>query len=313
MDIQKLASLPENIKEFVDKRNRLRDQKLFEDADKVREEIEELGYVVIDEKGETKIFKKQLPTAQKPKRSFIVLFGSGEISPTGRKIHDHIFSQIDKKYVNIAILTTPAGFQPNVKVVYEEIAQFFSDGLKNYHPNIKIVYVNTKHEVNNAMIVDQIIDADYIFTGPGSPTYALNNLKNSLLLQRVEEKIKNGTTLSLASAAAIAFSHLSLPVYEIYKVGTDLYWEKGINLYEIFFKKLTVIPHLNNEEGGEKTDTSYCFMGKERFDKLTKLLPDNEEVWGIDEHTALIVDLQTKQYSSMGKGKLHILKTPSLS
>lgn len=313
MDIRQLANFPADIKELVEKRNRLRDQKLFNDADKARDEIEELGYVVIDEKGETKIYKKKLPKAKKPIKSFIILFGSGEISPTGRKIHDHIFSQIDKKSINIAILTTPAGFQPNVKVVYEEIAQFFSDGLKNYHPNIKIIYANTKQQVNDVMIVDQIQKADYIFTGPGSPTYALKQFKDSLLLKKIREKMNSGSALSLASAAAIAFSNLSLPVYEIYKVGTDLYWEKGINLYESFFMKLTIIPHLNNEVGGEKTDTSYCFMGKERFEKLIKLLPQNEEVWGIDEHTALIIDLQTKKYSSLGKGRIHEIRIPSLS
>jgi hypothetical protein len=156
-----------------------------------------------------------------------------------------------------------AGFQPNVKVVYEEIADFFRQTSKN--------------------------------------------LRDSLLLKIIEQKIEMETTLSLASAAAIAFSHFALPVYEIYKVGSDLYWENGLNFLESFYKKLTVVPHLNNNEGGEKTDTSYCFMGKERFEKLQKLLPKDELVWGIDENTAVIINLKTKVVKTIGKGELHIL------
>ena len=94
-----------------------------------------------------------------------------------------------------------------------------------------------------------------------------------------------------------------LPVYEIYKAGLGLYWEKGLDLFSKYMEEATVIPHRNNREGGEKLDTSFCFMGKERFGRLVKLLPDGEKVTGIDEQTALIIDLKSKSRKVMGKGK----------
>jgi len=39
-------------------KNRLREEKKWEEADKIREEIEEMGYVVEDKGGETQVMKK---------------------------------------------------------------------------------------------------------------------------------------------------------------------------------------------------------------------------------------------------------------
>lgn len=305
-------SLPLKIQALISKRNELRELKRFDQADTIRRQIEKLGYVVTDESdGKTQIIKKLPAKTLKPKKSFLVLFGSGEISPTGRRIHEYVLQQIEKDPVTIALITTPAGFQPNVRVVYDEVAQFFETSLKNFHPRITFIDAYTNKDANDPAIVNQLNGADYIFTGPGSPTYALKQLRGSLLLEKIKTKLHEGVSLSLASAATISFSNFVLPVYEIYKVGSPLYWEQGINFFESFFKKVTVIPHLNNDEGGEKTDTSYCYMGKDRFRNLLKLLPANEQVWGIDEHTAVVVDLQSKKYKSMGKGNVHMINSSS--
>jgi len=45
-------------------------------------------------------------------------------------------------------------------------------------------------------------------------------------------------------------------------------------------------------------------MGKKRFEKMLTMLPAEKEVLGIDEHTAAVVDLKTKEMLSMGNGKL---------
>lgn len=239
-------------------------------------------------------------------QSFLVLFGSGETSSTGRQIHEFLLKKIAKKDIRIALLTTPAGFQPNVSVVYETIAEFFKTGLANFHPQIEIIYANNRELANDNEVIAPLERADYIFTGPGSPTYAVKHLQDTFLLEKLKKRIKDGITLSLSSAATIAFSKFALPVYEIYKVGTDLYWEKGLDFYKDFYKSITVIPHYNNTEGGVKNDTSHCYMGKDRFTKLAAMLK-GEEVIGIDEHTGMIIDLETKEIQTMGKGKLHTL------
>jgi len=299
-----MEKFPEEIQRLIDQRQKARNDGRFKEADVLRKQLSDLGFEVFDQKGRPSFYRRKEENT-KPKESFLILFGSGEISPTAVKIHNYAFKSFGKDKIKIAIISTPAGFQPNVKIVYEEIKDFFTKHLKNYHPEISIVYANSLEEANNEKILIPLENADYIFTGPGSPTYAVKNLRDSLLYKKIIEKVERGATLSLASAATVAFSRFALPVYEIYKVGSPLYWESGLDFYSKFFKPLTIIPHLNNAEGGEKTDTSYCFVGKERFEKLRTLLPPAEKIWGIDEHTALIINLKTKKILAMGKGKLH--------
>ncbi|OGG12906.1 hypothetical protein A2773_01710 [Candidatus Gottesmanbacteria bacterium RIFCSPHIGHO2_01_FULL_39_10] len=239
-----------------------------------------------------------------PNENFLVIFGSGETAPSAVKVYTSIFQKIGKDKVTIAIITTSAGFQPNVEIVHQDIAGFFQKSLQNFHPQIKIIYANDKDTANDIEVISNIDDADYIFIGPGSPTYAAQHLKNTLLLEKIITKVQNGTNLILASAA-LAFSRYCLPVYEIYKVGEDLYWEKGLDVYNQLIRPLTLITHFNNNEGGSKNDTSYCFMGEKRFNKLLKLLPTDEEIWGLDEHTAVICNLEAKNLKTLGKGNLH--------
>lgn len=298
-----MVKIPEEIQKLVGQREKLRKENRYAQSDKIREKLENMGYAVADEKNKTRIFKKETEKPA-PKQSFLVLFGSGEIAPSGVKAHNYVLERIGRKEPTIAIISTPAGFQPNVKVVYEEIAEHFEKHLVNHHPHVSIIYANTLEQANDPDIIRPLDTADYIFTGPGSPTYAVHHLRGSLLYEKIVERVRAGASLSLASAAAIAFSRFALPVYEIYKAGAPLYWEKGLNFYPHIFQELTIIPHFNNKEGGKKTDTSRCYMGKERFEVLLRKLPPKEHVWGIDEHTAVVIDLKTKQARSMGKGKL---------
>lgn len=296
------TDLPVGIKTLIEERRRQRAAGNYGEADKGRKSIEKAGYSINDTPSGEEIY---IEGEEEPANSFLVLIGSGEISPWGRKIHERVFEQIGKKTINIAILSTPAGFQPNVDKVYKEVADFFQIHLKNFHPKIDIIFANNHDQANDENIIKPIYDADYIFTGAGSPTYAAKNLMSTQLLAAIEEKVKNGASLCLASAAIVAFSRFCLPVYEIYKVGADLHWNQGLDIYSKFVGQMTVIPHFNNTEGGEKTDTSRCFVGKERFEKLLKLLPQSEKVIGIDETTGLIINLKTKEKTVLGKGEIH--------
>lgn len=292
--------MEEKIQKLIEEREKLRKLKKFDEADRIREKLQSLGYLVGDSsRGSViQISKKEVLN---PVKTFLTLFGSGETSSVGRKIHEHVFKQM-KCDIKIAILTSPAGFQPNVKTVHEEIADFFEKSLLNFNPEIEIIYVNTKNDANNAELASKLDKANYIFMGPGSPTYALHVLGDSLVLNKIKEKISNGSaSLSLSSAAVLAFSKWCLPVYEIYKVGADLYWEKGLDL---FSGSASFLPHFNNTEGGEKTDTARCYMGIDRFNKLLKIFP-GDKLFGIDEQTAVIFDTKKGNKEVLGKGSLH--------
>jgi len=301
-----MKSTPKEIQKLLAEREKLREAKRYKESDEARKRIEALGYEVTDEKEGARVSKKDEYVA--PKESLLVLFGSGEIAPSAVKTHDFVLNRIGKDKPSIVVISTPAGFQPNVKVVCEEIKDFFEQHLKNYHPKVSIVYANTLEDCNNSKLLKLLDEADYMFMGPGSPTYATRHLQGSLLYEKIVERVRSGASLGLASAAVMAFSKFTLPVYEIYKAGFPLYWEPGLNLYAPIFRELVVVSHFNNNEGGKKNDTSRAWMGKQRFQKLFAMLPSNMAVWGIDEHTAVLINLQTKNVKVLGKGKLWKLR-----
>lgn len=301
--IEWYSSMNSKVKKLTGERERLRKDKKFEEADKIREQLESLGYFVMDKQNVSSLLKNKKNNTN-PRKTFLVLFGSGEMSSVGRGIHEYVFKEMGCK-IKIAIITSPAGFQPNVKKVHEEIADFFMSSLSNFNPSTEIVYISTKKDANDKSLASKIEKANYIFMGPGSPTYAVHVLRDSLVYEKIKQQVSSGSaSLSLSSAAVLAFSKWCLPVYEIYKVGADLYWEKGLNLYSSLFDSSTFIPHFNNNEGADKTDTARCYMGIDRFEKLLKIFPGGK-LCGIDEQTAMVFDFKKGKKVIIGKGKLH--------
>src|SRR5207247_4423757 len=63
----------------------------------------------------------------------------------------------------------------------------------------------------------------------------------------------------------------------------------------------TVIPHFDNMEGGTH-DTRFCYMGERRLRELEALLPGNGWILGVDEHTALVVDVEAAEGVVTGRG-----------
>lgn len=234
----------------------------------------------------------------------LVLFGSGESSPSGQKIHRNVFSTLPFSQ-NIAILETPAGFQPNSSFVANEIARVFQILLSEFVNSVTVIPARkkgTEESPDNAELLRDLDNASYIFLGPGSPTYAAAQLACSKALRKIGERWQDGATIALSSAAAIAFGRYVLPVYEIYKAGEELHWEEGLNFFESIGLSLTIVTHWNNKEGGKDLDTRFCYMGKDRFDTLLELLPKGTIVLGIDEHTAVIVDPKQDYFFVEGKG-----------
>jgi cyanophycinase-like exopeptidase len=240
----------------------------------------------------------------------IALFGSGETSSQGRKIHDHLMARLPVP-VRVAILETPAGFQPNAEGVNLKIQQFLEKSLQNFRPQVELIAARRKasaYDPDDPAIVGGLRAADYIFAGPGSPTYTVRHLGDTLAWRLLRERQRAGATLAFASAAAIAMGTHVLPVYEIYKAGADLGWERGLGLLPGL--DLAILPHWNNAEGGAGLDTTHCFLGAERFAQLRTLLPPTTTILGIDEHTACIIDPAGGECHVLGAGSVTVLRGP---
>lgn len=241
----------------------------------------------------------------------IVLFGSGETSPSGRKVFDTVFKTLPP-VPRLALLETPAGFELNSSQVIGRVGEFLSERLQNYQPQVTIVAARrreTPFSPDDPAIAAPLLEADLIFMGPGSPTYAVRQLCDSLAWQYTRARHRLGAPLVFASAAVVAISAFALPVYEIYKVGEDLHWKDGLNLLGDFGLPLVFIPHWNNNDGGSELDTSRCFMGQARFAELMALLPPDLTVIGIDEKTALTLDLAAGVGRVGGLGGVTLIHT----
>jgi hypothetical protein len=148
--------------------------------------------------------------------------------------------------------------------------------------------------------------ADLIFLGPGSPSRALRRWGGTPIVEQLIARIQNGATLITSSAAAAASGRHTIPVYEIYKAGTNPIWLGGLDIIgALTGLAVAIVPHWNNNEGATH-DTSRCFIGEGRLQQLERALPDGAAILGIDEHSALTIDLGAKSVTVGGKGAVTI-------
>lgn len=236
----------------------------------------------------------------------ITLMGSGELTESMTRVHQWVVSRIDGP-VNAVFLDTPAGFELNADAISERARNYVRRyvGVPCGLASFKSARNATSAELKNAL--RKIEQSNYIFAGPGSPTYVIKQWSGTPFVDTIVRRIDRGAHLVLASAAAISVGHYSLPVYEIYKVGDDPHWVDGLNLLGRYGLDLTIIPHWNNSEGGSY-DTRFCFIGKPRFDALEALLPESTVILGIDEYTACVLVPGEERCRIMGAGGVTICR-----
>ncbi len=242
----------------------------------------------------------------------ILLFGSGETLPRSQSIYNRLFSEIDAS-IRVAILETPAGFEPNSSDVAGNIGKYLEKHLQNFHPKISLIPVRkrgTAFSPDDPTLLEQMYDANVLFIGPGSPTYTVRQLRNSVTWDSLRASHRLGSALVMASAAVLAVSTYTLPIYEIFKVGEELHWKRGLNFFDHWGLSLVFVPHWNNNDGGSTLDTSRCYLGQTRFAQMLDLLPDanQQTIVGIDEATALEIDLEAACCQVSGLGSITLLR-----
>ena len=233
----------------------------------------------------------------------LAIMGSGETSPTMVKTHRQLIGRLSQP--NAVVLDTPYGFQENAPELALRAVEYFDVSV-----NTAITPLGLTRMIGaDALAVQQglsaLTDADYVFAGPGSPTYALRQWKNTQVSHILHEKLQRGGIVTFASAAALTLGTRTVPVYEIYKCGEEPYWLEGLNLLGEFDIPAVVIPHYNNAEGGHH-DTRFCYLGETRLHMLEQQLDDGEYVLGVDEHTGIVIDLNERTAEVVGNGVVTI-------
>ena len=231
----------------------------------------------------------------------LVIMGSGENAPGMVKLHRTLFAALGDG--SKMMLDTPFGFQVNADDLTSKYQQYFDDSVGQV---IEIGKWRRKDDpiLERERTLALINRSDWVFAGPGSPSYALQHWQGTPVPDAMAEVLTRNGTLVIGSAAAATIGSHAIPVYEIYKVGLDPYWLDGLNLLgSATGIQAVVVPHFDNREGG-RHDTSCCYIGLERLKTLEALLPAEVGVIGVDEHTAAVFDLVTSEISVHGPGGL---------
>ena len=234
----------------------------------------------------------------------LTIMGSGETAPTMMKHHRELIARFSGT-PKAVVLDTPYGFQENASELASKAVEYFRKSVG--HP-IEIAGLTRLHDEDTLIIeqgLSRVRQADYVFAGPGSPTYALRQWAGTSVPDIVRGKMRTGGAVTFASAAALTLGRYTVPVYEIYKVGNDPHWLEGLDVLGEIGLNVAVIPHYDNAEGGHH-DTRFCYLGEHRLAILEEQLPADAHVIGVDEHTGVILDLDSNTATVIGNSTITV-------
>lgn len=236
----------------------------------------------------------------------LTIMGSGETSPTMVKTHRALLDRLGPPPVLAVLLDTPYGFQENASDLTARTIGYFTESVG---APIELASYRSAEERGDALTyertVERIARARYVFAGPGSPSYALAQWSESVVPALLADKLERGGAVTFASAAALTLGVVTVPVYEIYKVGARPEWLRGLDLLARAGLHAAVIPHYNNAEGGNH-DTRFCYLGQRRLSMLEAALPEGAFVLGVDEHTGCVLDIDAGTATVVGLGVMTI-------
>lgn len=242
----------------------------------------------------------------------VVIMGSGETAPTMIKTHRELFARLGNRAQGV-VLDTPYGFQENAAELAQRAVEYFRQSVGHVVEIAGLARLRTSAVDRSSPVDDVAVEhglnrvraANYVFAGPGSPTFALDQWKGSPLTEILKDKISHGGIVTFSSAAALTLGRFTVPVYEIYKVGMEPHWLEGLDVLSTIGLEVAIIPHFDNAEGGHH-DTRFCYLGERRLEIMERLLPQSCHVIGIDEHTGLILDLDADTATVVGNGTVTV-------
>lgn len=232
----------------------------------------------------------------------LAIMGSGETAPSMVSTHRSLLGRAgDGSDPDARLLDTPYGFQENADEITARACRYFAH---NVGREVRPLGLRRPLDLSMARREEALLeaaDADWLFAGPGSPSYLLRQWRGPGMRQVLVDALHDGGVLVFASAAACALGSHAAPVYEIYKIGADPFWLEGLDLMREAGLDAVVIPHFDNAEGGTH-DTRRCYLGERRLRRMEARLPTGTWVLGVDEHTAAVLDLDAGTLTVRGRG-----------
>lgn len=217
------------------------------------------------------------------------------------KPHRAVFERLGDSPVDAVMLETPFGFQENADELTERTLLYFDQTIGRPVEASGLRRTDTGDAVAIERAVARIRSAEWLFAGPGSPSFTLRQWAGTAVPAALADKLDTGGAVVFSSAAALTVGLKTVPVYEVYKVGADPHWLDGLDLLSAFDLPVSVIPHYDNNEG-QTHDTSKCYLGESRLASIEPDLPADSFILGVDEHTGVVLDLDRDQAEVFGKG-----------
>lgn len=235
----------------------------------------------------------------------LVVMGSGETTPTMVSTHRRVLQALGRA-PDAVLLDTPYGFQENADEVTGKALDYFASSVGSPVEVVSLRRADALSPVRLETAVARVREADWVFAGPGSPTYLAAQWHQTPLPEVVAERLRTGGATVFASAAAVTLGAITVPVYEIYKAGMDPFWAPGLDLLRAVGLEAVCVPHFDNADGGTAFDTRFCYLGERRLAALESELPAGTWVLGVDEHTALTLDLGAGTARVDGRGAVTV-------
>ena len=218
------------------------------------------------------------------------------------KVHRQLLGTLDE--VRAVALDTSYAFQANVPQMTEKIVEYFATSLKMAITPLHFGDHEASTPLDQAVFRQEVRAANFVFAGPGSPSYALRQWAAVGVGPELASVVAANGVLCFASAAALTLGAYTAPIYEIYKAGAKGHWLDGLDVLAVVGLRCAVIPHFDNAEGGNY-DTRYCYLGEERLTRLESELPVSAGILGIDEHTAAIIDVALDKITVVGRANAY--------
>ena len=235
----------------------------------------------------------------------LAIMGSGETTPTMVKVHRQLFDRLALEVCPRSCSTRLMASRPTPGISRLAPCRISAKVCAGKWKSLPSGGAAEAGTVALEAVLARVSEAHWVFSGPGSPTYALRQWRPTILPKLLTEKVLYGGCIVFSSAAALTLGRWTVPVYEIYKVGADPVWTEGLDLMTAVGMTVAVIPHFDNAEGGSH-DTRYCYLGEERLRVMEAQLPPDGWVLGVDEHTACIFDFDAETATVTGLGTVTV-------
>ena len=226
--------------------------------------------------------------------SRLVVMGSGETAPTMVRVHREVFAACPPGPA--VMLDTPFAFQMNRAELVTKTRAYFAQSVGR---EVDVAaWSGTEGPAQEEKSLALLDRAAWAFAGPGSPTYALAAVARHPRpgragRRRAPRRHPRARQRGRRSPSAATRCRSTRST----RSARTRSWVDGLDLLgELTGVAAAVVPHYDNKEGATH-DTRFCYLGEQRLAPLEATLPDEVGVLGVDEHTAMVVDVEARTMS----------------